>query len=51
LFGQENEKRFRLKKEGIVSLFNLQCQSDTDVWIAFTDNEDVPEFFYAPIFR
>ena len=48
-FGKDNEKRFRIKDADIIALKNFQNELDSNVWVAFTDNETNPEFYYISI--
>jgi hypothetical protein len=48
-FGESNEIRFYLKQYELFSLHNFQDEFHLPVWVAFTENLNEPEFYYASI--
>jgi Holliday junction resolvase len=50
-FGPKGEEklRFYLNQYEIDSLYNFQDELHSDVWVAFTNNEKTPDFFFVPI--
>jgi len=48
-FGPKNETRFYLNQDEINELNNFQIKLNSNVWVAFTDNTETPDFFFAPI--
>jgi Holliday junction resolvase len=48
-FGSIKEERFYLSQKDIEELFNFHNKLLSDTWIAFTNNENSMNFFYAPI--
>jgi len=48
-FGNNNEERFIIGQDNIISLYNFQKELHQEVWLALTNNSERPEFFYTNI--
>jgi hypothetical protein len=44
-----NEKRFYLNQDEIITLYNFQNKLNANVWVSFIDNVTIQQFYYAPI--
>jgi hypothetical protein len=48
-FGTDEEKRFPLDQYIINTLFEFQKEFRQEIWLAFTNNLEKPEFFYVSV--
>ena len=48
-FGKEGEERFYLSQNNMTRLNNFQKEYQSDVWIAFTNNLETPEFYFSSL--
>lgn len=48
-FGKNNEERFKIGQDNINSIYQFQKEFHQEVWLAFTDNLNEPEFYYTTI--
>jgi len=50
-FSSKEDYRFWLFQNEIDRLFNFQAKYNLIVWVAFTNNLNIPDFYYAPILK
>jgi len=49
VYGEKNEERFRLSPDKIINIHNFQSVFNQDIWLAFTNNRETPDFCFTSI--